>query len=194
MLVVAAVSSTNTSFTRDRGRVDRRTIAAAARGRPGGPARSRARIFFERDVVAVEKSPDHRRRHLLDLALAPDGRSISCERKVGLAPMKRQAENPRAPRRAVNAYRRPSAAAHSCRARATAATQRIALEKLTPNRRADPRRARRPSSQTAETTRLRKILRKRPHPAPPPIRRTSRIQIFSALGTPTDFNSAGNPL
>ena len=58
-------SRRRTPVSADRGQVDPRTIAVAAQGRPGGPARSRARIFFERDVAAVEKAPDHRRRHLL---------------------------------------------------------------------------------------------------------------------------------
>ena len=56
--------------------------------------------------------------------------------------------------------------------------------KLTPNRRADPRQLM-PSSQTAETTRLRKSPDKGPIP-----RRLQfgapRVRIFSALGTPTN--------
>ena len=49
--------------------------------------RWRARIFFERDVVAVEKAPDHRRRHFLaSRTLQTDADFV--ERKVRLAPMK----------------------------------------------------------------------------------------------------------
>ena len=74
-------------FQRIEVETDPRTLAVAAQGRPGGSARSHARTFFERDVVVVEKAPDHRRRHLLTspkLQTVPD----FVERKVRLAPMK----------------------------------------------------------------------------------------------------------
>ena len=49
-------SHRRTPVSADRDRVDSRTIAvAAAQGRPGGPAHSRARTFFKRDVVVPKK-------------------------------------------------------------------------------------------------------------------------------------------
>ena len=87
----AARSHRRTPVSADRDRVDSRTIAVAAQGRPGGPAHSRARTFFKRDVVAVEKAPDHRRRHLLASRTLQTVADF-VERKVRLAPMKAKQE------------------------------------------------------------------------------------------------------
>ena len=137
-----------------------RTAAAAVRGRRAGPVRSYASTFFERDVEGVNQQP------------VVDGDAFSPRARSKQA---RILASVQSGSRHCKAHEVMPMRLHPLRTRITphqgsgaplprsrnAATHRIALAKLIPNRRAAARQPV-PSSPTAETTRLGKSTDKAP--------------------------------